>query len=127
MIIKELVLIGIGLVICLTPFLFYSRLPERLAVQYDQSGKPSWQLRKPWALSVVMVAVLISYLVPLFAGRQFFWIRLLSILFVGIVLLSAILLGNLGHRKAMFWILIPSIFVFIALVILHSILAAYNA
>jgi len=122
MIIREFVLIGVGFLICFAPFLFYSRLPEKLAMQYDLSGKPSFQMRKPWALSVVFLAVLLSYLIPLFACRQFFWIRLLSILFVGIVLLSVILLGNRGYRKAMFWTIIPSIFVFVALIITLSLL-----
>jgi hypothetical protein len=107
----------IGFAICFTPFLFYSWLPEKLAVQFDLNGKPSFQMRKPSALFVVFLAVLLSYFIPLFACRQFFWIRLLSILFVGIVLLSVILLGNRGHRKAMFCTIILSIFVFVALII----------
>lgn len=103
----------------------YKKLPSKIAVHFDVEGNPNSTISKKAGLPLLLLMGSFGYVIPYLATKQFFWLRLIIIVFMVTIATSTVILPNIGKKKLMFIIVIPLTIVFFLYIVIWAFAKAF--
>lgn len=97
--IYEIILLSVLIICILLNLIYKKKLPEKVGVAFGIDGRATGTIKRNiWIYFIYPLTCFITYIIPFFTDKNYFFRRLIVLIFVGSVLGYGIYLFNSGKK-----------------------------